>query len=626
MESRIARTVLIVTALLQALALYLLGNAVERGQWPAASPSYLLASYLLATGVPLFVYLSPLRRGDLGLDATAIALVAVILGVMGWHTGQVLAPLVTGEGMGLNQLVDADLVLSAALIVFLSALLFRAWRENPGAGLPWRCQLDAAWGNGLTLVLVAVFVLLLWALLRTWVALFSLIGIDFFRELFGKRPFVYAINGLGLGVGLVLVRTRIGLVTAVRSICEVLARVLLPLAALIVLAFALALPFAGFELLWQEGRQPTALLWLAAFMLFFLNAALGDHGFTGRLRILHWLVSGALVALPVLLTVSLFGLAQRVGVFGWSLGRLWALLVSIALLAYALAALWSLLRYRTLIPEVIGRWNTTLALMLMLLLFAIQSPIADLRRFVAADQLARLMDGRTPAQQFDARYIGQRLGRYGLETLERALEAAGAADPALVQRIEAARRPRGTWPQAVGLLERLPQSIRSATVDEVPESLFQAVTGARSLANACTNTRLDCRIERVVFEGAPFWLLMVIDPSSSTGHRQPDHEAATVAGAETGPWPWRHEIWESAVLREKEGTWEQVGSLTGRIRCRTGEGPPIPDDAAPMIERLMDLPGSALQFGRCTIPIYWHVEPIVLRPAAVIGAGDDEHS
>ncbi|MCC5863436.1 MAG: DUF4153 domain-containing protein, partial [Gammaproteobacteria bacterium] len=514
MESRAARLALIPVALLQALALYALGAAIDDGGWPPTAAAALLAAYLLAAGVPLFIYLAPLRAGELHYDAAATGLVGLLLAIMGWHTGRVLAPApdpATGyiRGGDLGQMFAPDLLFAAGLIVFITALLFRAWRDSPGEGLPWRCQLEAAWANALTLALVLAFIALFWALLVTWSALFSLIGIDVFRELFFERPFIYAATGLAGGIGLVLVRTRIGLVTAVRSICESLARVLAPLAAVIVIGFALTLPFAGIELLWQSGRRPTALLWLAAFMLLLANAAMGETGFSGRMRRLQWLVgAGAMLLLP-LLVVAMVGLLDRVAVFGWTVPRLWAALVIAALMAYALAMTWSLLRHRALGPETVGRWNTALALALVAVLFAVHSPVADLRRMAAADQLARVLDGRTPTERFSAHHLQRSLGRYGRDALAQLRASPLAEDPAFLARLDRAQpglRPREPFDPVARVIPHLQPTDGEA----LPPEVLAALDRDRCVQGTCNGDFIGCLVAVVDYEDEDYWVVLGI--------------------------------------------------------------------------------------------------------------------
>lgn len=612
MESRLARYALIPVALLQAMALYGLGTLIDDGGWAPTAAAALLAGYLLAAGVPLFIYLAPLREGELRYDAAATGLIALALLVMGWHTGRILAPEPEPEtghirGGDLAQVFAPDLLLAAGLIVFITALLFRAWRDAPGEGLPWRCQLEAAWGNALTLALVLAFIALLWALLITWAALFSLIGIDVFRNLFSETPFIYAATGLAGGIGLTLVRSRIGLVTAVRAICESLARVLAPLAAIIVIGFAVALPFAGVDLLWQSGRRPTALLWLAAFMLLLANAAMGEAGFSGRLRRLQWLVGAGAVLLLPLLGAALVGLAGRVAIFGWTVPRFYALLIIVALMTYALAMGWSLLRHRALLPEAVGRWNTALALLLVALLFAVHSPLADLRRMAAADQLARVLDGRTPTDRFSAHYLQRSLGRHGREALDQLRTSPLAEDPEFVARLDRARfalRPRDPV-DPVDPVAYLTSHLQSATGDPLPTELIAALARDVEVMSTCPGDFLGCLVATVDYDNQDYWVLLGL-------HVQ-------LESAET----MRVHVRASGLYRERHGTWERVGRLWNEPQeCVMPRGS---DVTPPSLQPLPDLPGVMLQMGDCRYPVIWRIVPEDLGGSAADPAAEPAH-
>ncbi len=336
MESRAVRYLLITIALLQAMALYALGTAVDNQAWPATHPPALLASYLLATGVPLFIYLSPLRRGEVLLDIAAAAIIAA-----------------------------------------------------------------------------------------------------------------------------------------------------------------------------------------------------------------------ALLALPILLVVTAYGLFQQVSVFGWSLVRLWALLVILALLAYALAGAWSLVRHRALVPETIGRGNTALALALIALLIAVHTPLAD-------------------DDTFTARLEAAKRGEW---------YAAESSDPQL----------------------RFSESLVSSTVDEVPDDLFALLNGQSHLVNTCWREGYECRVERVLHEDTVFWFVYS-ELHFRDAQRTRNLQVSWV-------------LWQRAGTWEQVGRLDRAECPPGNAEGNADGGTAGSTEAEPpppAIETLVGRPGSVLTSGGCAYPIIWRVEPQVM--------------
>ena len=108
-------------------------------------------------------------------------------------------------------------------------------------------------------------------------------------------------------------------------------------------------------------------------------------------------------------------------------------------------------------PSAIGRINTASALILSVLVVAMNSPLLDPYRLAANNQVDRLLGGQIAPADFDYLYLRFSLGRYGNYALARLRDAAHPRADAIRRRIEAAMRvdPLTHW-----------RDVRSGTVPE----------------------------------------------------------------------------------------------------------------------------------------------------------------
>src|SRR5690606_9256981 len=245
---------------------------------------------------------------------------------------------------------------------------------------------------------------------------------------------------------------------------------------------------------------------LAFVLLFFFNAELGgDHAERRYVAALRWLVIASLLLLPVLIGVAARGLWLRVGQHGWTVNRLWALLVIAMLGAYAFGYAVMILRRRGLPHTLLGRWNTVLAAVLTAALVLVISPVLDFRRVAAASQVARLERGAVAPEEFDAWYL-RRLGRYGAEALERVQSGTLAAQSSeLRERIDDALADRPP---------RLPNVAPAQLADRIvtvpgadpPEDLKSLLVGQSLAQNLCAQARTTCSLVPIVLDGEKWWV------------------------------------------------------------------------------------------------------------------------
>jgi len=393
-----ARWLIVVIAELSALVLLVLHEGIDR-QWPGfADPGLRLLLYTLAIAPPLMLALAIERLAERFLYV-ATGLLAALLAGLALHTGGDCLP----GRWGCNA-VSMPYWISVGLALFVLLPFLQAWRDagtRLPTGLPYSGLYHHAWDNALALAASAAFVGAAWAVLWLWGALFALIGIPEFRELFERPRFVYPVTGLVTGFGLVMSRAQGGALRAVLRLCLSLARALLPPVMLLALLFLAVVALKGPEALWQTRRAASLLLWLVLFGVVLANGVYQDgHGDARYPRSLRRFVSAGLLSLPAHAGLAIWAIGMRVGQHGWTPDRLSAALVAVILGLHALLLAWAVLPARD------GRWlgrlsagNPALAAVVVVLLLASQSPLLDFRAITVASQLARLERGEVSLAQ-----------------------------------------------------------------------------------------------------------------------------------------------------------------------------------------------------------------------------------
>ena len=108
--------------------------------------------------------------------------------------------------------------------------------------------------------------------------------------------------------------------------------------------------------------------------------------------------------------MALYGLGLRVGQYGWTIPRVWALYCGGLLALYALGYAWPRCAgfYGTLATT-----NLVAAFATLVLLALVQTPVADPRRIAAQSQLQGLLDGRLEPREYRYSSMRNDHGRWG---------------------------------------------------------------------------------------------------------------------------------------------------------------------------------------------------------------------
>ncbi|NCT68262.1 MAG: DUF4153 domain-containing protein [Rhodanobacteraceae bacterium] len=497
--SREARRFIVLIALAQGLLLWLAEIGTEHRWWPFSELGGRVCWYTLVLGVPGVMALSVRRLDDRRFwqhVALVTALLAALLSWAAWSaTG---APgLQSGEVLGPYGFTTA-LALFVALPWLQCRLQYGRWCA------PYADLFEYAWQNALTLALTLLFVGICWGVLTLWAALFALVKIDFFQDLFREHAFVYLATGGMAGLGVLIGRTQQRPIRVARQIVLAIFTGLLPLLAFIALLFALSLLSTGLEPLWNTRSATAILMSLVGLIIVFTNAVYQDG-----LRAppypawLRRLIDAGLLVLPVHAAIGLYALYLRIDQYGWTADRYWAALVCVILSAYALGYAAAVLRRRVDWLAPIRRVNVALSLVVIALIAASNSPLLDPHRLGVNDQVARWTDGRTDAKHLDLEHLRFDSGRRGYRAAQALrADARVQADTALAAELaKVLERPqRHAWRDAeerrraaVTQVEQFAATLQPATGSPAPDAAFlQALLASDAAKTECRQSDDDC--------------------------------------------------------------------------------------------------------------------------------------
>lgn len=433
-QHQLPTPIMLLLALVQGLSLYLLHQSISFDFWPSNHPQWLFCFYTLVVVAPVTLLLS-LEKGlelKLALRLGAFALVAAALG---FYAGLQAIPL-------------EQISYQPVLFVFIFSMLLASFKALlyiqqlvTGSALSYSVLFLHSWRNFLTLGLSVLFTLAVWAVLMLWAALFKVIQIDFFDDLFAKQWFYYPTLSLAFAFGIIIFRNQAGVIDTITRIQQALMKFLLVILALVSVLFMLALPFTGLEPLWKTGHGSLLILCLQAWMLFFLNAVYQADADSRPYPLwLHRAIYAAVALLPVYSLIACYGLMLRVEQYGWSVSRCWGLVLWAILALFSVGYLWGILKKRDLWLQHLSWINVRMGLVLLAVMMLVNSPLIDFRKITVQSQLARLEDGKTLLTDFDLHYFRHDLAKPGYDALQQLKAQHGETNPALALRIDALYR------------------------------------------------------------------------------------------------------------------------------------------------------------------------------------------
>jgi hypothetical protein len=395
-SNRESLPVILAAAVVQGGALFGLHHAITTHTWPATYLAWLLALYSVVVLIPVTIQLlAGQMRGQVAPPIVALMTVAVFY--FGWHHGSAVADFRDNHFAESGECFPLAIVLT---VLWLLVLPFVQARLKVGRWTAdYRPLFDYAWRNAITLAEAGVFTGLFWLLLLLWQALFHMLRIDFFRELFREPIFVYPVTSLVFGCALHLIGSVERLVSTVLEQILNVFKWLGTVSGLLLALFTLALIFRLPSLIFTGEKAIGAswLLWLIAVVVLFLNAAYRDGG-VGKPypRSIAFSLRMVIPLTVVVALTAIYALSIRTREYGLTVERFWGFIVTSAALIYSIGySLAAIGRGHWFAG--IARVNVIVALTLIGALSLALTPVLSPYRLSAASQYTMVMEGRFKA-------------------------------------------------------------------------------------------------------------------------------------------------------------------------------------------------------------------------------------
>ncbi len=429
-ESSLPRAAMLVIAVVQGLLLFALYRAFDTNLWPSESPLWSYPLWTLAVAVPLLLLLS-LSHGNERRVGELVAGLAAALALLAIYTGW------QAEPFGEFPVFDLSFAFCSSItLACFKALMYLQQRANQKP-LTYQVLFTNSWRNFLVTALSVIFIFIFWLILVLWGELFSVIEIEFFRDLFREDWFIFPVLGFALGLGMIIFRNLTGVIDNITKLLHGLIKLLLPLVITVAVIFLAALPFVGLDVLWSTRSGTALLLWLLAIILFFTNAVYQDGRETNPYSpIIHRMIFSGLCVMPIISALSLYGLVLRLNQYGWSVERCWAFVVWFILTLLAVGYVTGIVRRRAEWTIDLARVNTAIGLVVLAIMLLANSPVLDFRKISLRSQLNRVDAGEIELREFDFWYTKSHLARPGYLVMEEMKQEIGDSDPELLDLIE----------------------------------------------------------------------------------------------------------------------------------------------------------------------------------------------
>jgi len=404
-------SLLVLISTVQGLALLAMYRSYDDEWWShdLGFIAYGLWAFLVTFPLLLMLMLEPANEVKVAGYAAAFTGLITLLAL---YLGYQLSPLTEIRGE------TASFVFVLAMIVATFKALMYLQQRSLQLPFSYSVLFTLSWRNFLITLLAGLFVGVVGLLLLLWQGLFSAIGIELFAFLFKQDWFLFPVLGFSLGLGVVIFRDLSHILDSITRLLQGLLRLVLPILVVLSVSFLTSLAFVGLDVLWAIGSGTSLLLWLLAITLFFTNAVYQDgRGDTVYSPGVHRLVMLGMLALPVLSVLAFYGLLMRIEQYGFTVARLYALLVWFLFSLFAFGYAGAVLRFRDQWTHGFTTVNIYLGLAVLVSVLLVNSPIIDFRKISVSSQVARLESGAISVNEFDALYFRRVLGRPGSQAL-----------------------------------------------------------------------------------------------------------------------------------------------------------------------------------------------------------------
>jgi Domain of unknown function (DUF4153) len=415
-----------IIGLVQGVALYGLFDAFQFKTWPATDGPLFAALCTTAIFVPLLVVsaLTHLRSPLLFGWTLIVTLICVGLAWYDIYRDPIALP------WRPPNLPSPQLWFALALGLFIGHSLLTSGVSDGRLIARYPTYFGVSWKYGLQAAMAVLFAGVFWLVLWLGAELFRLIKIDWLWQLIQKNWFWIPATTIALTYALHVTDVRVGIIRGIRTLACNLLSWLLPLMTLIAVSFVAALPFTGLEPLWSTRHASSILLVAAASLIFLINAAYQDgvrvdEGPPSEARplprLLRLTMTAAAAVLIPLVLLAAYGISLRIGQYGWTPERVVATACTIIAACHAAGYAFAAIHWDQSLPR-LEITNVASAFIVLAILLALFTPLADPARISVADQVRRLNAGLIAPEKFDYSLLRFGTGRFGVDALRKLAE------------------------------------------------------------------------------------------------------------------------------------------------------------------------------------------------------------
>ena len=432
MDNQLPKPLIIIISLIQGLLLTLLYRSVESEIWPSTEPLWLISFVTFTLSFPLFFLLS-ITKNNISATFKYLLPYSILLSLLGAYVGYQQEPV--------NYITNWSVVAIfafTALIASFKALMYIQPYINQQE-ITYESLFKISWRNFIIFNECWLFVLIFWGILHLGAGLFSVIEINFFKELLNNNWFVIPTLNIAFGFAIIVFRNIASTTDTISTILQTLIKFLLPVLTIVSLSFLATLPFTGLVNLWKTGSGSLLVMWLQALTLFFINAVYQDSSHKQPYHIvLHRIIFVGVAMLPIYSAISAYGLWLRIEQYGLTVDRCWAVLVCLLLTFFSFGYLTSIIKKRDHWLQNRNKVNLIMGLVVLIFMLLVNSPLLNFQYLSASSQLARIDRGDINNDNFDYRYFERSLGRQGylqLQTFKKEILTTHPEKVALIDRM-----------------------------------------------------------------------------------------------------------------------------------------------------------------------------------------------
>lgn len=432
MDNQLPKSLMILLAVLQGIALTLLYRSLEGATWPASDPIWFTSLATFVISFPLLTLLA-VEQGNIKKLLIYLLPFCLLLSLLGAYIGSEHYPLAFID----NDWLTATFVMTSLVASFKALMYIQQFIDKEA--IHYAQLFKLSWRNFLLFIECWLFVLIFWGILNLGAALFDALDIEFFTTLLRKEWFWIPTITLAFAFASIVFRSLLNVEQSIATLLQVLIKFLLPVLTLVSLGFLATLPFAGLEKLWQTGSGTSLVLWLQLLTLFFINTVYQQASLQRPYNVvLHRLIIIGVGLLPIYSLIAAYGLWLRVDQYGLSVARCWAILICFLLASFSFGYLVGIIKKRDAWLEVQNKVNIGMGLIVLVSMLLVNSPLLNFQSIASDSQIARLNDGKVTLKEFNYDYFASNLGRQGylaMQDLKAQIQESHPEQAAIIDRM-----------------------------------------------------------------------------------------------------------------------------------------------------------------------------------------------